>query len=66
MARTNYTTSASQMLTFWRGSSDPTHVEVHPADLDGDVYMKVRDTPVFLRREQARRLARALLEAAGE
>lgn len=70
MARRNYGTSDSRVLTFYRGDSNPITVECHPADIDDDVMLDIKRSnehhSYFLRREQARRFARLLLDAAAE
>lgn len=65
MARSTYTTTKSDLLTFYRGTADSSTVEIQPADSDDDVWLQVNGTDgMFLTRDQARRFARALLEAA--
>lgn len=66
MARNSYTTSTSQVLTFHHGTADASRAEVQPADWNGDVYVVFNEGEGtgYLKRDQARRFARALLEAA--
>jgi hypothetical protein len=70
VARRNFGVSESHTLTFYRGDSDSLTVECHPADVNNDVLVRLErngcEERYFLRREQARRFARILLEAAGE